>query len=90
MPMKCRNVIPGALAALGLLFGLSLASPPSHAGDATTLVPAEDRDVPKGSQIPEWRITETEKEVKAYKAKMRDAAAAQEQESQPKAESPKP
>ena len=90
MSIKCRNLVPGALAAVGLLFGPSLVSPPAQAGDAAIMVPAEDRDVPEGSQIPDWRLTETEVQVQAYKAKMRAAAAAKKQESQPQAESPKP
>ena len=49
MSMKCGNFIPKALVVSGILFGAFLVSPTTHAGQAVTLVPADDRDVPEGS-----------------------------------------
>lgn len=90
MSMKSCSFIPKALVVSGMAFGLFLASPPAHAGEVMTLAPAEDRDVPEGSQIPERRVYETEMKVKAYKEKMRAERAAQQQESLPEAESAEP
>ena len=55
MSMKCCKFIPGALVVLGILFGVFLVNPACYAGGAVTLMPAEDRDVPQGSHIPEAR-----------------------------------
>lgn len=90
MSMKCRDFIPRALAVSGVVFGVFLISPASYAGETETLVPAEDRDVPEGSQIPDWRIYETEMKVKEYKEKMKAKSSVQQQERLPQAESPKP
>ncbi len=90
MSMKCCTLIPRALVVLGILFGVSLASSGSYAGNAITLVPEEDRDVPEGSQIPDWRVEETEYKVKEYKEKMKETRPIQRQESLPQDELPKP
>ena len=90
MSMKYRNLIPKALVVSGILFGAFLVNPASHAGQAVTIVPEEDRDVPEGSQIPEWRIHETEEKVRDYKEKMRAKSPAQQQEQSPQEVSPKP
>ena len=89
MAMRYRNFIPGALVVLGIVFGAALAGPASYAQETMVLQPAEDRDVPEGSQIPDWRIDETEEKVEAYKAKMRERAA-REQEALPQDEDAKP
>jgi hypothetical protein len=74
----------------GILFGALLVNPASHAGQAVTLVPEEDRDVPEGSQIPDWRIYETEEKVREYKEKMKQTSPVQRQEQLPQDESSKP
>lgn len=89
MSMKSCNLFPTAIVVLGILFGVFLANAASYAGDAVTLVPAEDRDVPEGSQIPDWRIEETEEKVREYKAKMRERSL-QGQEGLPQSDSTKP
>ena len=90
MSMKCRSFIPKALAVSGILFGAFLANPASHAGQAVTLVPTEDRDVPEGSQIPDRRVTETEEKVREYKEKMKATSPVQRQEQSPQDALPKP
>ena len=90
MSKNCRNFMPRALVVSGVMFGLFLVNPASYAGQAVTLQPAEDRDVPEGSQIPEWRIYETEEKVREYKAKMREKSSLQQQEQLPQVEIPKP
>ena len=89
MSMKCRNFIPRALVMSGILFGTFLANPASYAGQAVILVPEEDRDVPEGSQIPDWRIYETEEKVREYKEKMKKKSV-QPQEGLPQNELPGP
>ena len=39
------------------------------------IVPAETRDVPEGSRIPERRLYEIQQKVQAYQSKMRERAA---------------
>ncbi len=90
MSMKCSKFIPRTLVVLGLLFGVFLVNPASYAGGAVILMPAEDRDVPEGSQIPEQRIKETEKKVREYKEKMKGKYPEQQQERLPQNELPKP
>ena len=89
MSMGYSKIVTGALAALVLLVGILLANTVSYAGGAMILMPAEDRDVPEGSQIPDRRVYEIEEKVKAYKAKMRERSA-QGLEGLPQTESPKP
>ena len=83
MSMKCRDFIPKALVVSGILLGAFLANPASYAGQAVILVPENDRDVPEGSQIPDWRIQETEEKVREYKEKMKAASPVQQQEQSP-------
>ena len=90
MSMKCGNFIPKALVVSGILFGAFLVSPTTHAGQAVTLVPADDRDVPEGSQVPDRRVTETEEKVREYKEKMKATSPVQRQEQSPQVELPKP
>ncbi len=97
MSMKPSKSVPAALIVSGILFGTLLMGPPSHAGQATTLQPVEDLDVPEGSQIPEGRLQETEEKVREYKAQMREKSRLkqqqqeqQRQEQQPQTEAPKP
>ena len=92
MSMKHWNLVPRSLAVLGLLFGVSLAAPSaSLAGqEAVKLHPAEDRDVPEGSQIPAHRIQATEEKAQEYKARLKAKQLQQQQESLPEKESSKP
>ena len=90
MSMNCRNLIPGALVVSGMLLGVFLASPASYAGDTVILVPEDDRDAPEGSQIPDWRINETEEKVRQYKEKMKETSPVQQQEQSPQEALPKP
>lgn len=88
MLTKVRKSVAGALAVSGLLFGASLAAPPSHAEQAVIMVPEDDRDLPEGSQIPQVRVEETEEKVRDYKEKMRQTAPAQRRKQLPKDGSP--
>ena len=86
MSMICTKIIPGTLVVLGILFGVFTVNPACYAGGAMTLMPAEDRDVPQGSQIPEARSQEIEKRVKKHKVKMKGKSSEQQQEELPKNE----
>ena len=90
MSMICTKIIPGTLVVIGILFGILTVNPVCYAGGAMTLIPAEDRDVPQGSQIPEARSQEIEKKVKEHKVKMKRMSQEQQQEERPKNELPKP
>ena len=90
MFLKYCKIIPRALVMLGILFGLFLVNPACYAGSAAILVPNEDRDVPEGSQIPEWRIMEIENKVMEYHKMMKRQNTAQQQERLPENESTKP
>ena len=89
MSMKCCKFILGALVVLGILFGVFLVNPACYAGGAVILMPAEDRDVPEGSLIPEQRSKEIEKKVREYKEKMKGKDQEQQQEGLPQNELPK-
>lgn len=86
----CCKIIPGTLVVLGILFGVLVANPACYAGGAVTLMPAEEKDVPQGSQIPEARSQKIEKKVKEYKAKQKARSMEQQQEQLPQKELPKP
>lgn len=88
--MTCCKFISRALVGLGIVFGVFLVNPASYAGDAVILMPAEDRDVPEGSQISEQRVKKMEKKVGEYKEKMKAKSRKQQQERLPQSESPKP
>ena len=90
MSMNCRKLVPGALAVSGMLLGVFLASPAVYAAETVILVPEDDRDGPEGSQIPDWRISETEEKVREYKEKMKETAPVQRQEQSPPEAVPKP
>ena len=90
MSIKCCKFIPGALVVLGILFGVFFVNPACYAGGAVILMPAEDTDVPQGSQIPEERSKGIEKKVKEYKVKMKGKDIEQQQEQLPQNELPKP
>lgn len=89
MSTKYHKIIPGALVVLGILFGVFLLNPACYAGGAMILIPAEDIDVPEGSQIPEERSKEIEKKVTEYKVQMQKDKAEQQQEQKPQKESPR-
>ncbi len=74
MSMEYSKFVTGALAALVLLIGVLLANTVSYAGGAMILMPAEDKDVPEGSLIPEHRIIKIEKKVSDYKETMKKEA----------------
>lgn len=86
--MKWYTIIPGAIAVLGLVFGVLLVNPACYAGGAAILVPADDTDVPEGSQISESRKKEIEKKVKEYKEKSKKKDQGQRQEQSPQNQSP--
>lgn len=90
MSMICTKIVPGTLIVLGILIGVFTVIPTCYAGGAMTLMPAEDRDIPQGSQIPEARSQEIEKKVKEHKLKMKGMSPEQQQEELPKNELPKP
>ena len=90
MSMICTKIIIGTLVALGIIFGVFAVNPACYAGGAMALMPAEDRDVPQGSQIPEARSQEIEKRVKKHKLKMKGKSLEQQQEELPKNELPQP
>ena len=89
MYMKCCKIIPSALVVLGILFGVIVLNLECYAGGAVTLMPAEDRDVPEGSQIPEGRSKEIEKKVTEYKVQMQKEKAEKQQDQKPQKESPR-
>lgn len=86
---KSCKLYPLTIVMMGMILSVFLAAPICYAGGAVRLVPADDRDVPEGSFIPERRITEIETEVKKFKAEMKEKAKKQEQELLPQNESPK-
>ena len=92
MSSKYRALIPAALVLPGLLFAATLTGPASHAGqEVMILQPVEDRDVPEGTQIPEWRLKEAEEKASEHKAQMRSLQAPQQQQQQaPQEAAPKP
>lgn len=90
MSVKCCKFIPRALVALGILIGVFILIPACYAGGAVILVPAEDKDVPEGSQIPEWRSKAIEKKVRAYKVMLKEKYPEQQQEQLPHNKLPKP
>ncbi|CAB5107460.1 hypothetical protein D3OALGA1CA_1815 [Olavius algarvensis associated proteobacterium Delta 3] len=57
-------------------------------GGAVTLMPAEDSDVPAGSQISEERSRKSEKKVQEYKVEMKAKETEQQQEKSPQQELP--
>ena len=89
MSIKYCKFIPGALVVLGMLFGVFLVTPACYAGGAVILMPAEDRDVPQGSQIPEWRSQEIEKKVKEYKVQVQEEKKEQQKEQKQQKELPR-
>ena len=86
MSIKRGEFIPRALVVSAILLGAVLAAPASHAGQAVTLVPAENMEVPEGSQIPKWRAEQAEEKARDFRAKMKAAAPAQQQEQSPQEE----
>lgn len=87
--MKYDNFIPRAVFGLGLLLAVFMINP-AHAGGAATLVPAQDADVPQGSQISDRRIKEMQRKVEAYKANMREKHIDQPQDQLPQNELSEP
>ena len=88
-----RLVVPGLTfgAVLALALAQTVAAPPALAGQVKALQPAEDVDLPEGSQIPAWRLKETEAKIKELKQQLRQAAPAQQQQEQaPQTEAPAP
>ena len=86
--MKWSKLIPSAFFVMGILLGLFHYIPTCYAGGAAILVPADDMDMPQGSQIPQWRSKEIEKRVIEYKIEMRENAPTPPQESLPPNEVP--
>ena len=71
---------------LGILF----ANPACYAGGAAIIVPAEDKDVPGGSLIPDRRIKKIEMKVREYKTMRKARNAEQQQKHLTENELPKP
>lgn len=90
MSLKYSKIIPGILVVSGILFGVFTVNLTCYAGGAMVLKPAEDRDRPQGSQIPEARSEEIEKKVKEHKVKMKGMSPKQQQEELPKNDLPQP
>ena len=67
------------LAGVAMIVAALLAAPTCYAGGAATLVPADDRIAPDGSYISEERKKKIDEDVKAYKAKRKEAAERQQQ-----------
>ena len=86
--MKWYKYIPGALVVFGILFGVFLVNPACYAGGAAILTPADDIDVPQGSQIPESRKKEIEKKVREYQEKSTEKDQGYQQEQSPQNQSP--
>lgn len=75
MPKIPSTLVPGALLVAGALFATPLLAAQSTPGPVMAIQAEDDRDVPEGSQIPAWRLEETEEKVRDYKAKMNERAA---------------
>jgi hypothetical protein len=90
MSKKSRKLVPSALVGLAVLFAAVIVATVSYAGDAVTLKPVEDKDVPQGSQIPEWRTQETQEKVREYKERMRAESSVQQQGQVPQNEPHEP
>ncbi len=90
MSFKRSVFVPGALALLGTVFALGLATPASHAEQAVRIKPAEDMEMPEGSQIPESRREEAKEKLREYRARMKAKSSRQRQEAPPQADAPKP
>ena len=88
--MKYCKYITVALVVSGITLGVWFASPACYAGGAAIIVPAEDKDVPDGSLIPDRRTKKIETKVKEYKKMMKAKNAEQQQEQLPQEELPKP
>lgn len=69
-----------SLIVLAILLGAFLMVPLCYAGGAATLVPAEDIDVPQGSNLPEHRTKALKQKVQEHKAKLRQRALEKQQE----------
>ena len=88
--MKSCKLYPLIIVTVGLMLAAFLATPLVYAGGAATIVPADDRDLPAGSFIPERRMKKIEAEVEKYKAEMKAEAGEPAQDSSAQSESKKP
>ena len=80
-------LVPGALVAVGLLFGALPAA--AQAKDPVVILkPMEDSDLPAGSQISEERLQETKTKIQELKAQRARQLQSQEQEASPQTEAP--
>ena len=80
--MKSPSFMPAALAVLAMVFAAVSVVPASHAQQASKIVPEDDSDMPKGSQIPTSRLQKTEEKVKELKPQMREKSRLQQEEKQ--------
>lgn len=71
MSIKCCNYIPITLVMLAILLATFNVTQLCYAGGAVILIPAKNKDVPKGAFIPERRRKEIEKKVTEFRAKMK-------------------
>lgn len=88
MSITCFKFSPIAIVVLGTLLGSFLLNPLCYAGGAVKLVPAEEIDMPEGSNIPERRTKEVEKKVTEFKAKMKEKSTEKQQEQLPQDKMP--
>ncbi len=79
MSQKSCKLYPIVLVVMAMFLGAFLVTPVSYAGGAAEIVPADDRELPAGSFIPERRKKEIEAKVKALKAKEKAKAQQQDQ-----------
>lgn len=90
MSMKSCKLYPLTIVVVGMMLAAFLAAPICYAGGAVTLVPADDREVPAGSFIPEQRIKKIEIKVEKFKAEMKQKADKQQRDRSSQDETPTP
>ena len=88
--MKYCKYISAALVVPGIILGVLYANPACYAGGAAIIVPAEERDVPVGSLIPDRRTKKIEMKVREYKKTKKAQSAKRQQEQLTENEIPKP
>ncbi len=82
-------LVPGALVAIGLLFGALPAG--AQAKDPVVILkPMDNSELPAGSQISEERLQETKTKIQELKAQRARQLQSQEQEASPQEALPKP
>lgn len=90
MSIRWANNNRGKFAVLGLLLAVCIAVPACFAGGAATIVLDKNILAPRGSYIPDRRVEEVLKKVKAYKAMVEKKKSLQQQEPLKENNLPKP